>query len=435
MVRGFEVNMRIRLPLALAAAGLLASPARGEVVQASSTTVTTPAQLYRAGELRAATPVFELISVSASDMKTSVAEFEAVLSAWGSVDAGTIRFWQNGGSASSRAIGDVDIGYLKANLANQRVSVRLGRQVVVEGTSRMLHLDGAQLVAILPSGFGVSAWGGAPVAPRFDARGGDYATNATRASVAYGGRASWAYGALVDVGISAALADDGGEVSRRDLGADLRVVPLHGYELRASGFYALGEQRLGQGEVAVSGQVRRDLNVYLDYQRIAPDLFLPRNSILAVFVADKRDDAGGGLIWTPARAVSVDADYHLLKASDGNGYRARLKGTGSPWGQGRAGAELQLLEIPGNGYLLARIFGARAWGDLSGTLDVYLYRYDKKVNGQEQSMGAAATGGWQLAPAWKVLLAVSGGADPYYQSRFDVMAKLQWTQPFTREVR
>jgi hypothetical protein len=427
--------MTVRFPVALAAACLVAAPAGADVVQANSTTVVTGGELWRQGDAKAAVPVYELVSVSASEMKNGWGEFEAVLSAWGAVDAGPIRFWQNGAPSGSRASGDVDVGYLRGDLFSRRLTFRLGRQVVIEGTARMLQIDGGQVVLRLPAGFGLSGYAGAPVYPRFDARGTELATGSTAGDVAYGGRISWERAGLLSLGLSAAMADSGSEATRREVGADFRLVPVHALELAGSGFYATDEKRIGQADVAANIRATRTVTIVADYQHVEPDLFLARNSILAVFAAEKRNDAGGGVRWTPLRAVVVDADYHFLKAPDGNGGRARLKGSFRPYDQGVVGADLQLLKVPDNGYWQARAFCSRQWGRYSGTLDLWIYRYDKKVNEQSQSVGGTATGGWQVAPSWKVLLAATAGSDPFFKSRLDVMAKLAWTQTYVREVR
>lgn len=427
--------MGIRLSAALAATWLLATPTRGDVVQASSTTVVTGGELWRNGDAKVAVPVYEILSVSASEMRTGWAEFEAVLSAWGSVDAGPIRFWQGGAPADSRATGDVDVGYLKADLLGRRLTLRLGRQVIVEGTARMIHVDGGHLLLRLPASFALSAYAGAPVYPRFDARGTEFATGSSGGELAYGGRVSWQRAGLLSLGASASVAEKGSEVLRREVGADFRLTPHHALDLAGSGFYATDEKRLGQADVAATLRATRTLSLVADAQHLEPDLFLPRNSILAVFAVDKRNEGGGGVRWTPLRTLVVDADYHFLSAPDGDGGRGRLKATFRPYGRGTVGADVQVLKVPDNGYWQARLFGSREWGRYSGTLDVWIYRYDKKVNEQDQSVGGTATGGIQLGPSWKALLAATAGSDPFFKSRLDVMAKLAWTQTYVREVR
>jgi hypothetical protein len=421
--------------MALAAACCAALPAQADVLQASATTMVTGGQTYRDGQLERAIPVYELVTLSATEMKTSWAEFEATLSAWGAVDAGPIRFWQNGAPAGSRASGDVDIGYLRGDMLNRRLSFRLGRQIIADGTARMIHIDGGQLILRLPFGFGLSGWGGAPVAPRFDARGGELAVQGTRADVAYGGRVSWGRAGLVELGASATLAKDGSEVSRQDVGADLRLTPIHALELTGSGFYSTAEKRVGQVQAGARLVAHKDFTVFADYQHVEPDLFLARNSILSVFAAEKRDDVGAGLRWTPRRNIILDAEGYYLKEPEGNGRRARVRGTLRPYGFGAVGAEVAYLKVPENGYVQGRLFGQRDIGKVSASLDLWIYRYENKVNDQSQSLGGTITGGYAIDPAWKVVLAATAGSDPLYKSRAEVMAKLVWNQIFLREVR
>ena len=49
-----------------------------------------------------------------------------------------------------------------------------------------------------------------------------------------------------------------------------------------------------------------------DFRRSAPDLMLPRTSILSVFADSTRDEVGGGLRWEIFRSVELGVDYHAL---------------------------------------------------------------------------------------------------------------------------
>jgi hypothetical protein len=420
--------------LALAAACLAAAGwARAEVVKASSTTLLGASQMVREGTLKAAYPVLEMVSVSASEIRTGVGEFEAALSGWGAYDGGAQAFWQNGAPHATRQSGDLEIGYVRGDLFRRVLAFRVGRQLVVEGVSRMVHLDGGHFVLRLPLGAGLSAYAGLPVAPRFATRGGERATGNLRADVAYGGRASWGRPGLVEVGASLAFADDGKEVSRRDLGADLRFWPHRAVAIAGSTFYSLAEGRLGEAEAVVDVRAARGLAVFADVRHVEPDLYLARNSILAAFAAAKRDDAGAGVRWTP-RGATAEADLHLIREEEGSGVRARLKGTLRPWFATVVGADAQLLQVPDNGYWLARLFGSRQWGRIATALDVWIYRYRKPVNGIDQSVGGTASGGYRVAPGWRLALAGTAGSDPFFKSRVELLARVVYEQTYLREV-
>lgn len=429
--------MRTRRILALAVLLCAASTAQADVLQASSTTVVTAGKAWKAGEAQSTAPVTELITLSASEMQTSYGVFEATLSAWASGDLAGTPFWQNGASPK-RATADVDVGYLKGDLFGRKLSFRLGRQLIVEGGARMTHVDGIQLVLKPGMGFGLSGFYGAPVAPRFEFsnRGSTLQPGALQANNAYGGRLSWGRGALFEVGASVSMADAaGGEVSRREVGLDLRLAPIHAVEINAGGFYSLYDAKLGQGQVAVDWHLTRAWALVGDYQHLQADLLLARNSVLAVFVGDSRDDLGGGVRWTPSRALAVEGYAWYLSAGDGTGSRFRGKGTWTPAAGQTYGAEAEILKLPDNGFVTGRLFASRAYGKADLGLDLWLYKYDRTVNGEDKSLGGTVTGGFAFAPAWRATVAASGGVDPYFKTRFDVMAKLVWNQTHIREVR
>ena len=91
--------------VALAAALAVASGARADTVQVSSTTMLLGRQDFRDGSLQTAVPLYELLDLDASGVKTSFADFEIALSTWGSADLGDVRFWQNGAQVGRYGLG------------------------------------------------------------------------------------------------------------------------------------------------------------------------------------------------------------------------------------------------------------------------------------------------------------------------------------------
>jgi hypothetical protein len=421
----------------LAATALLAAPVRADTVRANSTTLFYSREDPYAGELDRVAPIFEILSVTATDIQTGFAEeVEIALSTWGALDLADIRRWQNGGTAGSRASGDVDIAYVKGELLDRRLVLRVGRQLVAEGNARMVHIDGGELRLRLPASFGLSAYAGAVVAPRFAGRGGEYMTGNHRANFATGGRVSWFYPGLLELGASYAFANDRGDVSRNDAGADLRLFLPRQLFATASGWYSLYEERLGEGAVSLGWRGSRRLQGTVDYRHVEPDLFLPRTSILSVFSEDQRDEVGGAVRVEPIPAVFVDADYHALFEEVDTGHRARVKGTWHPRAAYDVGGEAVLLTHPDDaGYVLTRAFAAwrqRAFDVTGDLLAVFL---DRQVNGEDLELTATASVAYKFAPGWKVLLAAAGGTNPFLERHLDVLAKLVYDQTYvTREV-
>jgi hypothetical protein len=437
---GWWAMNRLR-SMALAVLVISAGAAHADTIRASSTTLLISRENAIRGEVEETLPIFEILSVTASDVSTSFAQdVEIALSTWGAVDVRDVRAWQAGTFTDRRLSGDVDVAYVKGDLLDRRLMVRLGRQLVADGTARMVHLDGGQFRLRLPANFGVSAYVGSPVSPRFGARGGQAigSVGNHRANFATGGRVFYYLPTRLEVGVSTAIANDRGDPSRRDLGADFRVLLPRSLQLAGSAFYSLYEERLGEGETSLSWRGSRRLQAAAEYRHVEPDLFLPRTSILSVFADDQRNELGGWVRVEPMRALVLDANYHALLEDPGTGHRARVKGTYTLRPRTDVGAEAVLLQQSeqDNGYWMGRAFGAYGRGPIDLTADVVSYFLERNINGEDLALTATGTVGWRFMQGFKVLVAASGGTTPYLTRHFDVLAKLVYDQIYvTREVR
>ncbi len=434
---------RSRLALLAVLLACAVSQARADTIQASATTMILGRQDFRDGSTQAAVPAYEILNLMATDIRTPYADnIEVDVSTWGSIDLAERRIWQNGALVSRRYTGDVDVGFVRGDFLGRHLSIRVGRQMISDGVARMVQLDGAEARLQLPAGFGLQGYVGSPVAPRFAGRGGELVVGNIRATTASGGRLSWAWPGLLDLGASVAVANDRGDVSRQDVGVDFRLTPYQLVQLTGSSFWSLYENRLGEAAIAAMIFPVRHVDVTVDYRHVEPDLFLPRNSILAVFASDKRNDVGGAAHWGVHPMLALDGDYHLLLEDAGHGHRARLKATAHPLDASTTvGAEGTLLTNPatgesGNGYKSARLFAAKALREITGTLDLMGYFYDHDINGQPRSLTATATVAYALAGGWRATVAGTAGTTPYFQREFDIMAKLVYDQTYAvREVR
>jgi hypothetical protein len=304
----------------------------------------------------------------------------------------------------------------------------------------MIQIDGAEAALRLPANFTLTGYAGSPVAPRFSTRGGYEVVGNLGATFTEGGRLGWRYPGLLDVGASAAFANNGGDVARQDVGVDFRLTPHRLIVLTGSGFWSLYEDRIGEASIAATVFPLHGLDVTLDYRHVEPDLFLARNSILAVFASDRRNDVGGAVHYSGFKVVVLDADYHVLLEEAGTGHWARLKGTSHPGGASNTvGAELAYLKNAAsvdNGYKQARLFGAKELYKVTGTLDLNGYFYDGEINGVKKSLLATATLAYPIYRGWRATVAGSVGTTPFMESQFDIMAKLVYDQTyFVREVR
>lgn len=436
-----------RLALGLVASlGMLApGPGKSDTVDASSTTLLIVRAQQREGGLRTVAPVYELLSVSARDIANPIAEnLQLVFSGYGAGSIGRNLVWYGSAPPQDRFFADFDLAYVQGELLRRAVQLRLGRQMAGGGVAGILQVDGASAIVRLPFGIGLGAFAGSPVSHLFDARGGDPTYNPYRGTFAAGGRASFALPSWGEIGASMVEVRDGGDPGRRQAGADVRVMPLPALVVLANTSYDLHEKRWAENNVVAQYQVLPKLLVRADYRQVDPDLFLARDSIMAIFTSERRNEVGAGFQYGLWKGFTFSGDYHYLKEQDGSGYRAGGRATWAAAHGLSAGAELGVQSMsskPGgsylnNGYLLARAFCSKDFGRVAGTLDLQEYALENEVNGSKNSFIATASAAYLLGRGFSVLLSVSGGATPYYQRRFDVLAKLSYNQSYRlREVR
>jgi hypothetical protein len=191
--------------------------------------------------------------------------------------------------------------------------------------------------------------------------------------------------------------------------------------------WSLEEGRLAQARLQAVWQVSRKLQLVGDVQRTAPDLFLDRSSIFAVFSEERRDEAGGEIVYRPLQPLSLEADWHWLKLEGGHGHRGGARATYRTQYGGSYGAELRLVTEPDNGYKLARLFGIRKLPrEITVTLDLDAYWLEREINAEKRSFVATLTGGWAFLPNWEAMLAGSFGTTPYFERRTEVIARLTY---------
>src|SRR5512133_1620788 len=305
-----------------------ASPSRADTVDASSTTMAIVREQPRMGTSVTIAPLYELLSISARNIRNPVADdLQLVFAGWGAVSLNDNLVWYNRNAPTDHVFGDLDLAYLQGEILKRSMQLRLGRQLVAGGVGGGLQLDGGNVLVRLPLGLGVSAYVGAPVSQRFDTRGTIATYNPQRGDFAAGARAYWTLPRWGEVGASFVDVEDHGDPSRRQVGGDLRLTPLRPLTLLANTSYDLHEERWPETNAVAQLQVTRTLLVIADYRHIEPDLLLARNSILAVFAIDRRNEYGGALRLTPWKAITLDGDYHYLDLERGDGHRAAVLAT------------------------------------------------------------------------------------------------------------
>jgi hypothetical protein len=388
--------------------------ARAETVTASSTTIVSGQRDPRDGTVHTVVPFLELVSLRASDINSALFDdTQIVVSGWGEAVAGDPRDGKS-------ALGDVDVAYVQGSTWNRRVTLRAGRQFVFPGTAGNVQLDGLAPTLRVGAGFGLSGFVGVPVTPRFGYSRGEFTS---------GARAFWSRSYESEVGVSILeILGAGRHVFRRDAGVDARYRILDSLALSGLVRWSLAETRMAEADAAANWQPCRYLDVTGDYRRTAPDLFLPRYSIFAVFAQETRDEFGGYLSVRPwLRRLDVQGDFHQVHDANGWGWNTGGKASlrlGSGGGT-RLGVESRRLKIPGGGYLMGRAF---AWQTITTKIrvvaDFDVYDFDQRLNGQDRSFFGSGSLVYDVAPAWRAVLTGMDNVTPYTTHQIEGLLKI-----------
>jgi hypothetical protein len=403
-------------------AALSTGAARAQRLDASATTLLAGRQDPRDGRVYTVVPAFQSLQLRLSEIPSRyVGDLKLVVNAWGQMAFGEPR---------ELLLGDLDAGYLEGSLFKRRIHLRAGRQLVFGGAFRALQMDGATLSVRIARGLTLTGIGGAPVTPRFGTARGD---------TVGGARLSYRLNWESELGFSFVHVTDKGRVARQDVAWDLRMQPHR--TLALSGFAVLStrELRLVEADAQIVWQPHRLVEIYADWRRLAPDLFIPRSSIFSVFSQETRDEAGGSMFLRPHGRVRLWAHSHLISAEAGLGHRTGLKAT-FLLGQAhdtQLGLELRWHQLPDDrGFQQLRAFAfTRPLPSLFVTLDADTYRLDRPLNGQRLSFTGAATVGYEIGRGFRAVVSLVGDTTPLLESRFEGMVKIAWNSTvFYRQV-
>ena len=410
--------MRTRLERRLAALALgaaftaLPSAAQSDF---TATTLLATRPYAKDGISHNEAPLYEQLSlITPATSLGLIQDVRFVARAWGRAAFGDPQ-------VGSRTQGDIDVAYLEATALDHRLLVRAGRQLLTEGAARATQIDGLSATGQIWRGLGVDVYGGAPVVARFGSGG-----IGNKGDALVGGRVYWRQSFDAQIGVSYIYAVDNGLLARSDAAIDAWWQPLRTVTVGATAQWSLVEARLAEGRVFGQWQPVSILQFTAEAMRTAPDLFLPRDSIFAVFSQEQRDQLGGEVALRLGPRLSAYLDWHETWLEGGNGRRAGAKVTWHPGARKEStiGVELRLLEEPENGYKQARAFWMRSWSNgLRATLEGDAYWLDHGINGNARSLVAQATVGYALSAAWDTMIGASYGATPYLDRRAELIAR------------
>lgn len=400
----------VALLVLLASAPAVASAER---LDAAATTVLTGRPDPRNGDVHTVVSVLQLLELEARDLKGPLAQpLSVTFSGWGGGELGEP-------ARGQRAVGDIDLLYVRGVVAD-RVDVRLGRQLVTGGTARVLQLDGARVEARLWRGLGATLHGGVPVLRELAWHRGD---------TLVGGRAFYRQSLLLELGVAAQRRQERFRMSGEDVAFDQRYRPLEGLWLTGFQAISIPERRLAEADLRATCQPADGLELALGVRRTAPDLFLPRTSVLAVFAATARDEVGGGAFVRATRSLDLDLEAFLTDAGSGAGHHLALRADLVPprRDRGRLGLEARRIAGGGDGTTFLRGFGRLGLGPaLQASASVEFAHADALRNGVHDAVTGLLAAGWDVQPGWQLGVSALAGVTPALDQRYEAMARLTY---------
>lgn len=402
----------------LACALLAGAHAGAATVEARVTTLAGVRPQRVDGEVLTTAQVLESVRLHVSDIQNPlVDDLRVMLAAWGMLGPSP--------RADLEAQADVDLAFIEGRIFKKHLRVRLGRQMVVGGVSRISYIDGVALDLRGPAGLSAGVSLGVPVGPRFSliAQGG-WQLNA-RVQLAPN---PW----LWNVGASFVHSADRLGVSRQEIGLDGRWYLLRQLTLAGAAMFSVVDKRFSEVDLGPRWQPTENFELAAGYRRTAPDLLVSRTSIFSVFADTNRDEVGGSLFWAPAEWLTLYADGRGLFIEEETGVDLTARVTFRRDRRGRSQLSLQgrWLRVPENGYLMGRVSALhqlRHGITLSAELDGYWF--DKEINARRASVTAAGSVHFAFSPQWSLAVSVLGGSTPAWASRVEAFARLTWMAP------
>ncbi len=386
------------------------------------TTLLADRQDVRGADVVSVIPLYELVAIEVRDLAVPGAEHaRLVFNGWGRLQLG------EDGGPSPDDVGlhptTADLGLFYLEAGRGPVELRLGRQHLVQGVGRMQMIDGASLEARLPWGLSAQGYYGLTVQPELRVET-DYWLGGARLAKRLPG--------MGEIGVGYAMRTVHGELYRQDLGADGFYVigPTRWVALTVVSPEDEGGLRLTEARLAMSYLRGKSLVVTLDGERVAPDLFLNRQSIFSVFSVGNYDAAGGDVSYRISPYYELTADAHLLRRRNSAlGYRATAQANAyrDPGRRSRVGVEVSRLDERESGYVRGRLLTSLELSDqvrVAG--DVFFYRFDEPVNAYDSSTIGQVSAVYDLTRAMRIVASVAGGTTPFAQSQVEGMLRFAY---------
>jgi len=233
-----------------------------------------------------------LIVLHGEDRSTPWLDTEAVV--WGGVP-------QAGGNPSPA---DALIVLARLHDARNRTELFLGRQMVIAGALRPIHLDGARARAIAPTGTIFEAFAGIPTQPQLSANNVPYGAKASTFDWVAGGRVAQNFGYQTILGLAYLQRRSAGYLDQEEVGADFASAALSKVDVAGQAAWNLITP--GFAEIGGSAALRfTDVRAELYAKHRSPSRLLPATSLFSALGDIPSEIVGTAVRWRVAPRLDV----------------------------------------------------------------------------------------------------------------------------------
>jgi hypothetical protein len=319
--------------------------------------------------------------------------------------------WAGRSPSAEGGNGDLVVLALRARDPKGRVDASAGRFVLTTGAVRPVHLDGGYARGQTSVGFGVEAFGGVPVTPRFQSRAYDWLV---------GGRAYQRLGQYGVLGASFVERRQGGREVDQEIGGDLTVYMLSWLSAAARTSYDLVSRGLSEFQLTGSlGTSLKRLELFGSVRN--PSLILPATSLFAVLSNTPSAQAGVSGRMRVAPRLTLDALAGYRQAADAFGARVRVSARLWLDDEGKSAVEGEVTRDGVKGSEWTGLRGLTYYDVFTGfrlSGEVELVIADDKRQGSRVWPWGRVSARYVLREAWLFSAGVEGSASPEFVKVF-----------------
>ncbi|MDD5106095.1 MAG: hypothetical protein PHC49_10810 [Desulfuromonadaceae bacterium] len=341
---------------------------------------------------------------------------------------------------NDKTAGSLTYGYLQYRFNQANANARAGRLFVREGIVNE-QIDGISARADLPMGFGLSAFGGATVhTSHISGENSD-----GKGDSLYGGRASYRYKGLLELGVSGVYESDAPTLVTRTagdyrrVGGDVWLTPTHKIDVIGHSSYNTETDKFAEHSYLLNFKPTEQLVLTGEFNQLRDQSYLYSWTMFsgaALNPNHKSSSVGVKASYTVNNNLELAADFkHYKREFDsanrfGGDVRVNYKDNSVRGGIGYhyldAGADFALSGNPSASYHEVRCYAMHDSKSYFAAIDLLGDFFKDKIYNENSAWEASASLGYHITPAVALSGDVSYGRNPRFTEEAKALLRLTY---------